>query len=236
MSLFRRMFKVAQAESHAAMEKFEDPIKMTEQGIRDLKKDLQAAMQSLAEVKSMAIRTRRDAEGKKKLAADYERKAMTLLQKMQSGELDPADAERLATEALNQKEQQAAEAVRISQEAERHEQMAGQLQASVNKIKSTISTYENDLVTLTARSKTAAATKKINQQMAKVDSSSTIAMLEKMKAKVEEDESLAMAYGEMASADQSIDDEINAVLKGADAKALPPPQSLLELKKKMGIS
>lgn len=236
MSLFRRMFKVAQAESHAAMEKFEDPIKMTEQGIRDLKKDLQAAMQSLAEVKSMAIRTRRDAEGKKKLAADYERKAMTLLQKMQSGELDPADAERLATEALNQKEQQAAEAVRISQEAERHEQMAGQLQASVNKIKSTISTYENDLVTLTARSKTAAATKKINQQMAKVDSSSTIAMLEKMKAKVEEDESLAMAYGEMASADQSIDDEINAVLKGADATALPPPQALLELKKKMGIS
>ncbi len=235
MSLFRRMFKVAQAESHAAMEKFEDPIKMTEQGIRDLKKDLQAAMQSLAEVKSMAIRTRRDAEGKKKLAADYERKAMMLLQKMQSGELDPADAERLAAEALNQKEQQAAEAVRISQEAERHEQMAGQLQASVNKIKSTISTYENDLVTLTARSKTAAATKKINQQIAKVDSSSTIAMLEKMKAKVEEDESLAMAYGEMASADQSVDDEINAVLKGADAKALPPPQALLELKKKMGI-
>jgi phage shock protein A len=185
------MFKVAQAESHAAMEKFEDPIKMTEQGIRDLKKDLQAAMQSLAEVKSMAIRTRRDTEGKKKLAADYERKAMTLLQKMQSGELDPVDAERLATVALNQKEQQAAEAVRISQEADRHEQMAGQLQASVNKIKSTISTYENDLVTLTARSKTAAATKKINQQMAKVDSSSTIAMLEKMKAKVEEDESLA---------------------------------------------
>jgi len=230
------MFKVAQAESHAAMEKFEDPIKMTEQGIRDLKKDLQTAMQSLAEVKSMAIRTRRDAEGKKKLAADYERKAMMLLQKMQSGELDPADAERLAAEALNQKEQQAAEAVRISQEAERHEQMAGQLQASVNKIKSTISTYENDLVTLTARSKTAAATKKINQQIAKVDSSSTIAMLEKMKAKVEEDESLAMAYGEMASADQSIDDEINAVLKGEDAKALPPPQSLLELKKKMGIS
>jgi len=230
------MFKVAQAESHAAMEKFEDPIKMTEQGIRDLKKDLQAAMQSLAEVKSMAIRTRRDAEGKKKLAADYERKAMMLLQKMQSGELDPADAERLAGEALNQKEQQAAEAVRISQEADRHEQMAGQLQASVNKIKSTISTYENDLVTLTARSKTAAATKKINQQIAKVDSSSTIAMLEKMKAKVEEDESLAMAYGEMASADQSVDDEINAVLKGADAKALPPPQALLELKKKMGIS
>ena len=34
MSIFRRIFKMAQAESHAALDQFEDPIKMTEQGIR----------------------------------------------------------------------------------------------------------------------------------------------------------------------------------------------------------
>jgi phage shock protein A len=224
---------MVQAESHAAIDQFEDPIKMTEQGIRDLKKDLQDAMVSLAEVKGISIRTQRDAEGKKKLAADYERKAMMLLQKMQNGELDPAEAERLATEALNQKEEVSKEAVRLSQEAERHQQMAGQLQANVNKIKSSINTYQNDLVTLKARSKTAAATKKINQQIAQVDSSSTIAMLEKMKAKVEEDESLAIAYGEVASADKSVDDEINAALKGETAPSTS--QALLELKQKMGI-
>ena len=103
MSLFSRMFKVTQAEAHAVVDKIEDPIKMTEQGIRDLKKDLQQAMTSLAEVKGMAIRTRRDAENRKKLATDYERKAMLLLQKMQSGEVDAGEAERLATEALKQK-------------------------------------------------------------------------------------------------------------------------------------
>ena len=234
MSIFRRIFRMAQAESHAALDQFEDPIKMTEQGIRDLKKDLQDAMVSLAEVKGIAIRTQRDAEGKKKLAADYERKAMMLLQKMQKGELDPAEAERLATEALNQKEEVSKEAVRLAQEAERHQQMASQLQANVNKIKSSISTYDNDLVTLKARAKTASATKKINQQIAQVDSSSTIAMLEKMKAKVEEDESLAIAYGELASADKSIDDEINAVLKGEAAPS--GSQALLEMKQKMGIN
>ncbi|MDL1969254.1 MAG: PspA/IM30 family protein, partial [Deltaproteobacteria bacterium] len=111
MSIFKRIFRVTQAETHALIDKLEDPIRMTEQGIRDLKKDLQQAMSSLAEVKSMAIRTRRDADNKKKLAADYERKAMMLLQKMQGGELDSTDAERLATQALNQKEQLAAEAV-----------------------------------------------------------------------------------------------------------------------------
>ena len=82
MSLFKRLFRVSQAEAHAIVDKFEDPIKMTEQGIRDLKKDLQASMTSLAEVKAIAVRTRREADNHKKLTVDYERKAMMLLQKM----------------------------------------------------------------------------------------------------------------------------------------------------------
>ena len=233
MSLFKRLFRVSQAEAHAIVDKFEDPIKMTEQGIRDLKKDLQASMTSLAEVKAIALRTRREADNHKKLAVDYERKAMMLLQKMQNNEMDQADAERLATQALNKKEQSAADAVRLAQEAERHEKMAGQLQANVNKIKSGVNTYENDLVTLKARAKTAAATKKINQQIAKVDSSGTIAMLEKMKGKVEEDEALALAYGEMADLDKSVDDEIDAALDAGSG--VTASVHLLELKKKMGI-
>jgi phage shock protein A len=233
MSLFKRLFRVSQAEAHAIVDKFEDPIKMTEQGIRDLKKDLQASMTSLAEVKAIAVRTRREADNHKKLAVDYERKAMMLLQKMQNGEMDQADAERLATQALNKKEQSAADAIRLAQEAERHEQMAGQLQVNVNKIKSGVNTYENDLVTLKARAKTAAATKKINQQIARVDSSGTIAMLEKMKSKVEEDEALALAYGEMADLDKSVDDEIDAALEGGNT--VTASVHLLELKKQMGI-
>ena len=233
MSLFKRLFKVGQAEAHAIVDKIEDPIRLTEQGIRDLRKDLQAAMTSLAEVKSIGIRTRKESDNKKKLSADYERKAMLLLQKMQGGSLDPAEAERLAGEALSKKESESNEAIRLSQEAERHEQMASTLQANVNKIKSTVTTYENDLVTLKARARTAASTRKINEQLSKVDSSGTIAMLEKMKAKVEEDESLALAYGDMVNADKSIDDEIAAALEGAQPAAAS--DHLLELKRKMGI-
>lgn len=233
MSFFNRLFKVGQSNAHAIIDKMEDPIKMTEQGIRDLKKDLQDAMTSLAEVKGIAIRTRKSADNAKKLAADYERKAMLLLQKMQSGELGAQDAERLATEALKKKEDHATEAIRLSQEAERHEQMAASLQANVNKIKSSITTYENDLVTLKARARTAASTKKINAQLARIDSSGTIAMLEKMKAKVEEDESLAQAYGEVVSADKCVDDEIESALESGRSAAAN--DQLLELKKKMGI-
>jgi len=233
MSIFKRLFQVGQAQAHSAIDKIEDPIKMTEQGIRDLKKDLQGAMTSLAEVKSIAIRTRKSAENNKKLAADYERKAMLLLQKLQNESLDAKDAERLATEALAKKEQNANEATRLFKEAERHDQMAGSLQANVNKIKSSVTTYENDLITLKARARTAASTKKINAQLANIDSSGTISMLEKMKAKVEEDESLAEAYGDMVSADRNVDEEINQAI--SDGPKMVASEHLEELKKKMGI-
>jgi phage shock protein A len=233
MSIFNRVFKIGQAEVHSVIDKFEDPIKLTEQGIRDLKRDLEGALTSLAEVKAIAIRTRREADNKKKLSADYERKAMLLLQKGQQGELNPQEADRLAMESLSKKEQQSNEALRTSQEAERHEKMADQLQGNVNKIKSAISTYENELTTLKARATTAASTKKINKQLAKIDASGTIAMLEKMKAKVEEDEALAVAYGEIATPDRTVDEEItNALEKGQTPTA---SANLLELKKKMGI-
>lgn len=234
MSILRRLFKIGQSEAHNVIDKFEDPIKMTEQGIRDLKNDLQQAMTSLAEVKGIAIRTRKEADNNKKNAADYERKAMLLLQKMQNGDLDSQEAERLATDALSKKESHTAEAVRLSQEAERHEQMASNLQVNVNKIKATVTTYQNDLITLKARSRTAASTKKINKQIANIDSSGTIAMLEKMKSKVEEDESLAQAYGDIINADKSVDDDINAALNSGNSPSTS--QHLMDLKKKMGIS
>ena len=79
VSIFQRIFKVTQSEVHAGMDKFEDPIKMTEQGIRDLKKDLNSAMTALAEVKGQGIRLRKQASENKKAAGDYERKAMLVL-------------------------------------------------------------------------------------------------------------------------------------------------------------
>ncbi len=87
---FDRISKVFQAEANTAVARFEDPIKLTEQGIRDLKGNLTEAMTSLAQVKGVAIRLKKDAEDEKRRSAEYERKAMTLLQRMQSGDLGHA--------------------------------------------------------------------------------------------------------------------------------------------------
>ncbi len=230
--IFQRMFKVGQSEAHAVIEKLEDPIKMTEQGIRDLKKELQAAMQSLAEVKANSIQLKSQGDDQKKLAADYERKAMLLLKKVQDGGLEQAEADRLAAEALSQKEEALKNAAKLLADHSQTKKISDQLQAKVGQLKQTVSGYENDLITLKARARTATSMNKINQQMAKVDSSSTIAMLEKMKTRVNEEESLADAYQDIADTSMGVDDEINKALEDPSGKS---SESLADLKKKMGI-
>ena len=60
MGIFSRLFKIGQAEAHNVIDKLEDPIKLTEQGIRDLKKNLDQSLQAFAEVKALAIRSKRE--------------------------------------------------------------------------------------------------------------------------------------------------------------------------------
>lgn len=233
MGIFSRIFKVAQSEAHSAIDKLEDPIKMTEQGVRDLKNNLREAMTSLAQVKSVAIRLKKDAEDQKKRAGEYERKAMLLLQRMQKGELEEAEAERLASQALEEKEESARRAATISADYKTQQKAADQLQTKVEKLRRDIQRYENELVTLRARARTASSMKKINEQLAGVDSKSTVAMLEKMKDRVMEQESLASAYGELADSSESLDDEIDKALTETTSASVS--DSLAEMKKKLGI-
>lgn len=234
MSIFQRLFKIGQAEGHDVINRLEDPIRMTEQGIRDLKSDLQGAMTGLAEVKGLAIRLTKEAEEARRQASEYERKAMLMLQRAQGGHMDMAQAERLATEALTMKDGASERAIRLFKDAEQQQHLASQLQEKIAQFKSTISTHENELMTLRARAKTAAATKKINQQLSQIDSSSTIALLERMKNRVEEDEALAQAYGEVANVGSSVDAEIDRAL--ADSQTMSPQDRLAELKTKMGLN
>ncbi|OEK07235.1 PspA/IM30 family protein [Roseivirga misakiensis] len=234
MNVFKRIFKMGQAETHSALDKLENPIKLTEQGIRDLKKDLDSSLKALAEVKAMAIRSRNDLQTSKNKAKDYENKAMLLLKKAQNGDLEAADADRLASEALVKKEEELEQAKRSQEEVNRFEGNIGQLDQNVKKIRSTISKYENELKTLKARVKVSEATKKLNKQMAQIDSSSTVTMLERMKDKVAQDEALAESYGEIANESKSIDDEIDKALEGGENQA-KASDSLAALKNKLGM-
>lgn len=230
MSLFRRIFKVGQSEAHSVVDKMEDPVKLTEQGIRDLKKDLDNSLQALAEVKAMAIRSRTEVSNHKRQAANYEQKAMQLIERAEAGSLSAEEADRLATEALNRKEEATQQAQQAQKNLDHFEGQISQLDTNVKKLKSQVAHYENELKTLKARARVSTATKKINKSMARVDSGGTISMLEKMKERVEQDEAMADAYGEMASESRSVDEEIDSALESTGNKG---SDSLAALKARM---
>ena len=234
MNIFKRIFKMGEAEAHSAISKLENPIKMTEQGIRNLKKDLDKSLQALAEVKAMAIRSKNDVQTYTNRAKDYEQKAMLLLKKAQNGDLDSKEADRLASESLVKKEENHEHAVTAKADQDKFEASVAQLNQQVKRIRSTISKYENELKTLKARVKVSTATKNLNKQMAQIDSSSTVSMLERMKEKVAQEEALAVSYGEIANESKSIDDEIDKALEGGTTEA-KAADNLAALKSKMGL-
>ncbi|MEJ5088689.1 PspA/IM30 family protein [Sphingobacterium faecium] len=217
MNIFKRIFRIGQAEIHAVVEKMEDPIKMTEQGIREMKDDLEQALEAYAKVKALAIRTKSNFEKKQEESNVFEGKAILLLKKAQNGELPIDKAENLAKEALVLKNQFIAEATELEKQSIIHLQSADELHKNVDVLKFNISKWESELVTLKARVKVSNAAKMVNKQLANIDSNSTISMLERMKVKVEEDEALAKAYGEIAHANKSIIDEINETISNKDS-------------------
>ncbi len=232
MGIFSRIFSIGKSEANSALDKLEDPIKMTEQGIRDLKEDLNKGLQGLAEIKALAIRARNDnvkytADGK-----SYEQKAVALIQKAAAGQLAPAEADRLAGEMLRMKEKSDSEALRTAKEMAQHEKSVSMMEANINTLKSKVNTYENELRTLKARSKVSEATAKINKQLAQVDSGSTMNMLERMKEKVAEQEALAESYGAIALESKTVDDEVEKVLGPGSGSS---SEALLALKAKMGL-
>lgn len=234
MNFFKRLFKIGQAEANSALGKLEDPIKMTEQGIRDLKEDLKKSLEAVAEVKSLAIRSRNDHENYAEKAKDYEKKAILILKKAETGEIEKAEADRLATEALIKKDENETLANQEEKNKVNFESKVSELNKNIEVIKSTISKWENELKTLKARVKVSSATKNLNKQMAQLDSTDTVSMLERMKEKVAQEEALAESYGEIAGLNSSVDQEIDAAT--GSSKEVKAASDLEALKAKMGLS
>lgn len=233
MSIFERLKRIWKANVHSGIDKLEEPIKMTEQGIRELKEDLDSALRGLAEVKAMAIRARNDAENHANTASDYERKAMLLLQKASQGQIDAGEADRLATEALMQKDAADKNAGQRKADQENFEAQVAKMEGNIKVLRSHIAKAENELKTMKARLKVSQATKNLNKQLAQIDASDTIAMLERMREKVDEEEALAEAYGDIANESRSVDEEIDKAL--GDVDRADAASKLAALKAKMGL-
>ena len=230
-SLMKRAFKFIQSSAHAVLNKYENPINLAEQGIRDLKKDYDDSIRGLAEVKAITITLKRELGEKKQLATDYEKKALMLLQNAKNGTLSQEEADRLASEAINKKQNAINDSVRLAGSIKNNEVMCQNMESKIIALKNQISSWESELTTMKARYKVAKSTQRINKQLASIGSDSTTAMLADMKTKVQEEEALAIAYDEMIYLESDIDKEINKAVGTAYSSDVQA--SLAELKSKL---
>lgn len=232
MNIFKRLFRIGKAEIHSAIDGFEDPIKLTEQGIRDMKDQLAKSIEAMAQLKALSIRKKNESETEEQTAKDYYNKAVMLVQKAEKGEIDSAEADRLAKEALKKQAASQENAVVLKKEHEKLQGECEKMQGNINNLKSNISKWENELKTLNARVQVSEATRDINQKMTQIDTNSTVSMLEKLKERVVQQESLAEAYLDISKAGKTVDEEIDAIVKNNDLEAEGALQKLKESLKK----
>ncbi len=233
MNIFKRLFRIGQAEIHAAVDKMEDPIKMTEQGLRELRADLAEATEAYAKVKALAIRAGNDQFHCQQESRNYAEKAILIMQKAQSGQIDLVKAEDLAREALSLHKKYHIESEELSEQTVALQQSSSEMLRNTEILKENMEKWEKELRTLKARVKVSKATEQVNKQLAQVDGNGIITMLERMKSKVEDQEALAQAYGELSKGNNSKKEELNSILKDDTASI---EKDLQAIKEKLGIS
>lgn len=224
MNIFKRLLKIGQAEIHALVDRMEDPISLSEQGIRDMKKQLSDTVESAAKVRATIIRTESRVRDKEQEANTLAEKAKRALAKAQAGELTATEGEKMASEALLTKKRLVEDTQELQAELLEQTSKLQEVHKHIDVLKYNIAKWEKELTTLRAKQKVNEAASLANQQMANMDSNSTLDMLQRVKRKVANDEALAEAYAEMAQNKSELPDEQQAI-----------QDELTALKKQMGI-
>lgn len=174
--------------------------------------NLNESLEALAEVKAAVIRTRKDYEFYQEKEKDAENKAKRIIAKAQEGNLDWNEANNLAMELLKEQERskQMADGA-LNQLAE-----LGKLQDKIEKHAQTVKSIKE------------------KQRVKMPDSSETISMIERMKAKIQKDEILGDLYEDFgkdsAKNDPLLNEKVNKAL-GID----PDKDALNALKSKLGM-
>ena len=221
MDFFKNLVQSIRAWLGYKIEQQEDPAKLIEQNIRELKAELSESLKSLAEAKAGYIRSRREAEMQQKMAGDYERKAVMLLEKAKSGELDAHTADNLALQALAKKEEIMKRVNAGASGLATYEGLVRQLEGQTVKIKDQITTWESELHTLKARVKISEASKSLSEKLSKYSNNSTTNLLENLKDKAIEQEALMQANEYVNSGKTSWENEVDKIL-GLDKPANNP--------------
>ena len=212
MSIFDRLFRIGKAEANAAVDKLEDPAKMADQILRELRANYQQAITGEAEIKALALQHRASELQNRNAAEEWERKANELLDRVESKQLDEAKGNELAMKAAEAHQNALVQADQFAKMADKEEAAVAVMDAKIKQIKEQIAETESRAQLISSRAKTAEVTEKINKTLSNVDTDGLMATLNRMDQKATAAEFRSAAYAQIEDSTMSSEQEINKVL------------------------
>ncbi len=193
-----------------------NPTKLTEAEFKFVRNLLDDKIKSLAEVKAISIRTNRAIQVDTEAIAEYEKQIEGLQKHAESGQLPAADAERFIAEARQRQEELQKRIDTQTPANQKYAAMVSNLEISIREIKSIVNGYLDEARTFRNPARPYVdATQRIDKTNdgSHIDSSSTLQMLDKMRAKLEAKEIAAAAEKEKQEKEaenQTAENEKNA--------------------------
>jgi len=223
MGIFDRLSTLFKSNINDLISRAENPEKMLNQLILDMKTQLAKAKQEAAAAIADEKKLQADAEGLKKQAEDWERRAMLAVQE---GRDD------LATQALMRYNEALQGAQSLHETWVRHKAETENLKVSLRQLNDKIEEAKRKKNILVARAKRAEAQARIQQTMSGMNDKSAFESFERMAEKIEDIERKALAAAELQQ--EFSGDDLAQQFKSLEYKGTSD-QQLLELKAKMGM-
>ena len=227
MGLFDRLSAMLRSNINDLISRAENPEKMLNQLILDMKGQLAKAKQQVASAIADERKLQSDAEALKKQAQDWERRAMMAVQE---GRDD------LAKQALGRYNEQLQAAQQLQETWLRHKAETDQLKLSLRQLNDKIEEAKRKKNLLVAKQKRAQAHQRIHETMAGLNDKSAFEAFDRMAEKIEESERMVAASVEVheaLNAGDTLEREFKAL--GAVTSDQSIEWKLLQLKEKMQL-
>ena len=226
MNIFDRIAMLFRSNVNAVISEFEQPEKMLNQIILDMRSQLVKAKQQVAAAIADEKRLHDQTKQELKEAEDWERRAMLAVQQNQ---------DELAKQALIRRSEHIARGDQLNLTWQAHKQETDRLKDSLRSLNDNIEEANRKKNLLLAKQRRADAQKRINETMSHISEKSAFEAFARMEEKIDANERKVRANAE-------IDEEFSGDRLANDFKRLEAAggnQSaevlLIELKQKMGV-
>jgi len=224
MGLFSRLGALIKSNLNDLISKAEDPEKMLNQVLVDMKTQLVEAKKQVAVAIGDEKRLKKQWDEQQSHGKDWERKAMLAVQ---------AGDDELAKEALTRAKEHEELSTQFEQQWVHQKDAVEKLKSQLRVLNNKIEEAKRKRNILIARQKRAEAQKAIQNTMAGLSDTSAFDTFDRMAEKIEAIEAEAEANQELAGELQG--DSLTQRFKALESKKAPADLALMELKQKMGL-